>query len=310
MANEARLGEVFVNLIVNAAQAIPEGHADRNEIRLATRVTERGCVAIEVRDTGVGIPAEIRARIFEPFFTTKPVGVGTGLGLSICHRIITELGGDITVASVPGEGSTFRVTLPIAPADRAEPGVARGEREDLRRRGTVMIIDDDVLVRSFVRRALGSTHDVTVESSGEDGLARISRGERFDMILCDVMMPQMTGLELHDLISATAPDQAKRIVFITGGAFSGTMQRVLEATGNPRLEKPFHADRLRELVDGIIEERFERPAEAPVAALPAATSEPLPLPPPAPDLRGALTSSRRGSLTAMADGKRRDRSSH
>ena len=124
MANEARLGEVFVNLIVNAAQAIPEGHADRNEIRLCTTLDDRGRVAIEVRDTGVGIPAEIRARIFDPFFTTKPVGVGTGLGLAICHRIISELGGEITVASVPGEGTTFRVT----PADRGGRRRGAGRR--------------------------------------------------------------------------------------------------------------------------------------------------------------------------------------
>ena len=118
-----------------------------------------------------------------------------------------------------------------------------------------MVIDDDQLVRSFVRRALAGEHDVTVESCGEDALARIQRGERFDVILCDVMMPQMTGLELFDLISALSPEQAKRIVFITGGAFTGGIQRVLEATGNPRLDKPFHADRLRELVGGILDAR-------------------------------------------------------
>ena len=262
IANQARLGEVFVNLIVNAAQAIPEGHADRNEIRLCTTLDDRGRVAIEVRDTGVGIPAEIRARIFDPFFTTKPADVGTGLGLAICHRIVTELGGDITVASVPGEGTTFRVTLPIAPADGVAPDADHIEHESARRRGVVMVIDDDLLVRSFVRRALSTEHDVTVESCGEDALARIRRGEHFDMILCDVMMPQMTGLELFDLVSALSPDQAKRIVFITGGAFTGGIQRVLEATGNPRLDKPFHADRLRELVDGILDARRSASVEA------------------------------------------------
>jgi PAS domain S-box-containing protein len=301
IANEARLGEVFVNLIVNAAQAIPEGHADRNEIRLVTSLDGQGRVAIEVRDTGVGIPPEVRARIFDPFFTTKPVGVGTGLGLAICHRIVTELGGDITVASVPGEGTTFRVTLPIAPADRVAPGAAHVEREAARRRGAVMVIDDDLLVRSFVRRALSNEHDVSVESCGEDAFARIQSGERFDLILCDVMMPEMTGLELYDLISAASPEQAKRIVFITGGAFTGGIQRVLEATGNPRLDKPFHADRLRELVDGILEAR--RSVEAEVAAPPF--EAPHTAPAAAPSSPTTRVSTRRGSLSPAAQGKRR-----
>ena len=304
IANEARLGEVFVNLIVNAAQAIPEGHADRNEIRLVTRLDDRGRVAIEVRDTGVGIPAEIRARIFDPFFTTKPVGVGTGLGLAICHRLITELGGDIVVASIPGEGTTFRVTLPIAQADRVAPGAAPEQRENARRRGAVMIIDDDVLIRSFVRRALAGAHDVTVESSGADGLARIDRGERFDLILCDVMMPQMTGLELYDLVSTVSAEQAKRIVFITGGAFSGSMQRVLEATGNPCLEKPFHADRLRDLVDEIVNARTTISAAEPVASAPF---EPHAAPAVAPSSPATRVSTRRGPLSPAAYPKRRDR---
>jgi len=305
IANEARLGEVFVNLIVNAAQAMPDGHADRNEIRLVTRLDDRGRVAIEVRDTGVGIPPEIRGRIFDPFFTTKSVGVGTGLGLAICHRIVTELGGDITVASVPGEGTTFRVTLPVAPAERVAPDVTHVEREAARRRGVVMVVDDDPLVRSFVRRALSNEHDVTVESCGEEVLARIQRGEHFDLILCDVMMPQMTGLELFDLISAIAPEQAKRIVFITGGAFTDSIQSVLEATGNPRLDKPFHADRLRELVGGILDGRGATSVEAGVAATPHDTHT---APAAAPSSSPTRVSTRRGSLSPAAHGKRRDRS--
>ncbi len=294
LANEARLGQVFVNLIVNAAQSIPEGRADRNEIRLVTSVDEHGRVAVEVRDTGVGIPAELRARIFDPFFTTKPVGVGTGLGLAICHRIITELGGDITVASVPGQGTTFRVTLPVAQATVEAPDAEEIGRDSRRRRGTVMVIDDDALVSSFVRRALTAEHEVIVEDCGENGLTRIQRGERFDLILCDVMMPQMTGLELYDLVSAIAPEQAKRIVFITGGAFSGSMQRVLEATGNPRLDKPFHADLLRELVDDVLQ-GDAKPMDAPLPGVPVENHP------------GTRISTRRGSLSPVAHGKRRDR---
>jgi PAS domain S-box-containing protein len=112
-ANASRLGQVFLNLLVNAAQALPQGSQEANEIRLISRL-ERGQVVVAVSDTGVGISPENLRRLFDPFFTTKPVGVGTGLGLSICHGIIRELGGRITVESEPGRGSTFRVFLPVA----------------------------------------------------------------------------------------------------------------------------------------------------------------------------------------------------
>jgi PAS domain S-box-containing protein len=114
-ASESRLGQVLLNLIVNAAQSIPEGQAERNLIRIVTRMGAGGRVAIEVRDTGCGIPDEIRGRIFDPFFTTKPIGIGTGLGLSVCHSIVTLLGGEIEFESEPGRGSVFRVLLPPWP---------------------------------------------------------------------------------------------------------------------------------------------------------------------------------------------------
>ncbi|HMI91513.1 MAG TPA: PAS domain S-box protein, partial [Polyangiales bacterium] len=111
IGSEARLGQVFLNLIINAAQAIPEGHADENEIRVSARVRSPKSVVVSVRDTGCGIPAHVLGRIFDPFFTTKPPAVGTGLGLSICHRIVSDISGRIEVDSRPGHGSEFRVTL-------------------------------------------------------------------------------------------------------------------------------------------------------------------------------------------------------
>jgi PAS domain S-box-containing protein len=111
LGNESRLGQLFLNLIVNAAQAIPHGNLQGNEIRLSL-TSEQGEVQVAVRDTGEGIPQENLAKLFDPFFTTKPVGVGTGLGLSICHGIVTSMGGRITVESEPGRGTTFRVFLP------------------------------------------------------------------------------------------------------------------------------------------------------------------------------------------------------
>ncbi len=114
-ANASRLAQVFLNLLVNAAQALPEGDPDRHEVRLRARVAG-GQIVVEVEDTGAGIDPDIQGRIFDPFFTTKPVGIGTGLGLAISHRIVADLGGVIDVWSTPGEGATFRVSLPIAGA--------------------------------------------------------------------------------------------------------------------------------------------------------------------------------------------------
>jgi PAS domain S-box-containing protein len=126
-ASDSRLGQVFLNLLVNAIQALPEGgDRDDQEIRLATRL-EHGYVMVEVRDSGPGIPSEIMDRVFDPFFTTKPVGVGTGLGLSICHSIVTTLGGEIHVESGTGGGTTFRVLLPAdVPPDERSGSPARG----------------------------------------------------------------------------------------------------------------------------------------------------------------------------------------
>jgi two-component system NtrC family sensor kinase len=123
--NEARLGQVFLKLLQNAAHAIPAGHPETNEVVLSTSRCEDGRVCVEVRDTGVGIDPVARARVFDPYFTTKDVGQGTGLGLSICHSIVTGYGGTIEVASELGEGTTFRVLLPPGPRQVPAKGPPR-----------------------------------------------------------------------------------------------------------------------------------------------------------------------------------------
>src|SRR4029450_1278201 len=127
-ANESRLGQVFLNLIVNAAQALPDGYANENEIRVSTRLHAMGRVVAEVEDTGPGIPPEVVPRLFTPFFTTKPRGLGTGLGLAICKRIVTSFGGDISGQTEVARGPVFRVSLTPAerrPSTRPPPGVSR-----------------------------------------------------------------------------------------------------------------------------------------------------------------------------------------
>jgi CheY-like chemotaxis protein len=237
-----------LNLIINAAQAIPEGRADKNEISVATMLAPDGRVVIEVGDTGSGMSPEVKNQLFTPFFTTKPVGVGTGLGLSICHRIVTSFGGTITAESEVGEGSRFRVSL-IAAAERE----SRGRSSDVMPRtpvgrGTVLVVDDEPAIGRLVCRVLSKDHDVSSTTSAAEALSRIVGGERYDLILCDLMMPQVTGMEFYEALMLRVPEQAKRVTFMTGGAFTLAAREFLDSINNPHLEKPFDVVALRAIV--------------------------------------------------------------
>ena len=280
VANEHRLGQVFLNLLVNAAQAIPAGQADAHEVVVTARAAD-GEVVAEVRDSGAGMSPQVRARIFEPFFTTKPVGQGTGLGLSICHGIVAAVGGRIEVETAEGRGSTFRVVLPAAPpppnstsrgVERtmsgtpgpAPEGPAPGERPpastttmtstpnapappDPRPRAKVLVVDDEPMVGTAVRRLL-SGHDVTVVQRAADAQALLDQDAAYDLILCDLMMPEMTGMALHAWLEARSPALAARMTFVTGGAFTDEAREFLERHGDRRLEKPFDVAALRAAV--------------------------------------------------------------
>ncbi|HSN92492.1 MAG TPA: ATP-binding protein, partial [Anaeromyxobacteraceae bacterium] len=248
---EHRLGQVFLNLLVNAAQAIPEGAADRNRIRVATRV-EAGRVLVEVSDTGAGIPDEVLPRIFDPFFTTKPVGVGTGLGLAIVHTIVAELGGEVRVRTAPGQGTTFAVDLPAAAPAATSPEAGSPEPAQVRI-GRILVVDDEPLVARAVARVLSPPHEVVAVDGGPDALARIEGGDRgFDLVLCDLMMPGMSGMELHDRLRAVAPELSRRVVFITGGAANPDVRAFLERARRPVVEKPFDPPSLRRVVSSML----------------------------------------------------------
>jgi PAS domain S-box-containing protein len=243
--NEARLGQVFVNLLVNAAQALPEGHADTNEIRVSAGHDESR-VWVDVADSGPGIRPEHLRLIFNPFFTTKAAGIGTGLGLAICQRIVTELGGEITVESQAGIGTRFRVSLPIShQAIEVRPTPAPPDQV---RRGRVLVVDDDSLIVTAVRRALGSLHDVQTFTSAEEALRLLVAGLQCDVILCDLMMPVMTGVDFYEALAQQRPEMAERVVFMTGGAFSVRARQALDQLPNERFEKPFGVLELRGLV--------------------------------------------------------------
>ncbi len=172
VANEARLGQVFLNLVVNAAHAIPAGRAESNEIRLSTRF-EGERVLIEIADTGTGMSPEVLEHIFTPFFTTKPVGVGTGLGLPICQRIVEDLGGDLRVSSREGVGSTFPVSLPATERPSRPMQTPRAPTAGPARRGRVLVVDDEPMVAIAVRRTLSGEHDVVTLNLTQEALALV-----------------------------------------------------------------------------------------------------------------------------------------
>ncbi|NUP12157.1 MAG: response regulator [Polyangiaceae bacterium] len=246
--DDGRLGQVMVNLLVNAAQAVSEARSARgplpggDKVRIATRV-EEDFVVIEVEDTGIGIKRDVIDRVFVPFFTTKMPDVGTGLGLAISRTIIESAGGTIAVES-PGRygdppcGARFVIRLPAHVPEDDGPESGAPVDDTPRRRGSVLIVEDEVLLGKALADQLSEMHEVSLVTSAEDALGRIAR-QRFDAVLCDVKMPAMSGEELYRAVASRDPEQARRFIFMTGVGFSPELQSFLAEVGAPMLEKPF-----------------------------------------------------------------------
>jgi len=247
-ANAARLGQVFVNLLLNAAQSIPAGTNTDHEVTIATSVDSAGRVVIEVRDTGRGIPRALGARVFEAFVTTKPVGAGPGLGLSVCRNIVNSIGGEIGFDSEPGK-TVFRVSLPSTttpiPVAPEQPSIKPSTR-----RGTVLIVDDETIFANSLRRLLGREHDVSVCYGGGEALDRLRAGERFDAIVSDLMMPDVSGVDLYTQLTELAVEQAERMIFVTGGAAHAT--EFLARITNPCFDKPCDLGALRAAIRRLV----------------------------------------------------------
>jgi CheY-like chemotaxis protein len=206
----------------------------------------------------MGIPVQVRGRIFEPFFSTKPVGVGTGLGLSICHGVVVSLGGTLTFESEVGKGTVFRVELPTAVravtalspprlAGRVDGTVVSSPAA---RQSRVLVVDDEHIVCLSLQRLLSREGEVLTATSADEALVMIRNGQRFDVILCDLMLPEMDGPALHENIRKIDSTQADRMVFMTGGVFTARAREFLATVKNQRLNKPFDVDALLSVVRG------------------------------------------------------------
>ena len=248
LAHEARLGQVFLNLITNAIQALEPEKRAQNQVRIVVFTDAEGSAVIEIQDNGVGIDPEHLASIFDPFFTTREPGDGTGLGLSICHTLVAEMKGRIEVESAPGHGSVARVVLP--PADELDDENTMELKRPLvdgspRRR--ILVIDDEPLVLRMLKKALRQ-HDVVATTQGAEALEHC-REQDFDLILSDLMMAGIDGVDLYGRLMEFRPDLAARVVFMTGGAFTPRTRDFLSAIPNRCIEKPFEAQEVLGLLE-------------------------------------------------------------
>ncbi|MBI3564774.1 MAG: response regulator [Elusimicrobia bacterium] len=253
LADHHLIEQVVLNLVVNARDAMPKG----GRLTLRTRDVETDAaqagarpgpyVVLEVADTGVGMDAETLARVFEPFFTTKAVGKGTGLGLSTVYGIVQQSGGRVEVSSTPGAGSCFRVFLPRAAADAVVAAPPAPPRVGGEARGRILLVEDDETVRRIVGRLLRQEGHAVVEAkSGLEALAAVRESpERLDLMITDLVMPGIDGVELAGLVRGLRP--AMRILYMSGY----TEKKALDAA-DAFIQKPFAMKALAQKVQELL----------------------------------------------------------
>jgi signal transduction histidine kinase len=236
--SHTKLCQVLTNLLLNAAQAIPEGAPKTHRVEVTVR-DDAPDVVVRVRDTGVGMPEEVRAHIFEPFFTSKARGRGMGLGLTISQEIIRQHGGSLACESALGRGTTFEIRLPRAaqpPAKREERTLTPSPAPSGRRR--ILIVDDEPAITATFARVLARHCDVVTAASGHEAITVLSADERWDAIVCDLMMPEVDGVAVHAWLTQHRPALAQRFVCSSGGAFTGRCSAFLERFDGPVVHKP------------------------------------------------------------------------
>jgi PAS domain S-box-containing protein len=237
LADASQLHQVFTNLFVNAQQALLEVPEPR-WLHIVTRWKRQARVlSVAITDNGPGVPEPIRWRIFDPFFTTKPMGVGTGVGLSLSHGIITAHGGTITLENPLEGGARFVITLPSAPA-AASSTTSLPEVGTPGASHTILIVDDEPEVAAMLSDILRHAgHRTAIVHSGNAALAQLAITD-YDLILSDLHMPDLNGLDLYRQVQTSHPHLLERLVFITGDVLGSTVRSFLAETGVPSLEKP------------------------------------------------------------------------
>ncbi|WP_437305845.1 ATP-binding protein [Sorangium sp. So ce388] len=247
-----KLSQVFVNLFINAAQAMPNRPRDENMVRVTTRF-DAGVHHVEVEDNARGMTPEVVERIFDPFFTTKEESARPGIGLWVSRNIVEEQHGTMTVSSQPGIGTVFTIRLTgLDPADlpalRPPPEPPRSSS-----RGTILFVDDEPMLLNAFARAFEERHEVLVAKSGHEALDLLrDRGGQIDAILCDLLMPQMSGMALYDEIGERFPQLQPKMAFMSGGAFTASAREFVERVDNPKIAKPISLDDLERVIADLL----------------------------------------------------------
>jgi signal transduction histidine kinase/CheY-like chemotaxis protein len=268
MGDAGQLQQVLMNLLGNARQAIePLGHG--GTIRVRTLRTEDNRVCLEVSDTGPGVPEGIMARIFDPFFTTKPAGVGTGLGLSIVLSLVREHGGQVHASSPRGRGAIFTVELPAAdqretterngqkvarlPAASAQGAAGPSPARKPAAAQRILVVEDEPTVSQLIADVLRDEgFEVEILLDGRDAVERVSR-DRFDLIICDMKMPNLDGQSFYASLSPARKALQKRFLFVTGDVLGARTQDFLTRNQLPHVAKPFRVEELLEKVHQVLQ---------------------------------------------------------
>lgn len=247
-ADPHQLHQVLVNLVTNAHEALRDVSSPRR-LTLLTRVSaDRSRVLLEVADTGPGMPPEVQARIFEPFFTTKPIGVGTGLGLSFCRGIVESHGGTIRVASERSQGTRFQIELPVQAGLMEQSRVPTRAVQPPSAEQSLLIADDEPGITSALAYLLRREgYRVDTVANGRSALAKL-QAQAYELILCDLRMPELDGPSLYRAIATSQPELARRFLFLTGDTLSPETRAFLDGIELPRLAKPFTARDVRHAV--------------------------------------------------------------
>jgi PAS domain S-box-containing protein len=248
LANEARLGQAVVNLLLNAAWSAGTPGTTA-EIVVVTRTDGAGRAVVEVVDNGPPLSDDVLPHVFDPFYSARPSGEGIGLGLAVTQSIIRGFGGIVEVESGAGKGTAFRVVLPQVPEDELPlPAPSPPTTEP---RAHIIVIDDEPAILTAIERMLAPFHEVVGFRHGLQALDAI-RARPPDVILCDVMMPEMSAAEVWDRLADTQPEILARVVLLTGGAFTREAQAFVDRSQAPVVDKPFSARTLRDVVRQLL----------------------------------------------------------
>ena len=251
-ADEYQLEQVFLHLLNNAHQAM---QPDGGTVTIGTELVA-GHVRVTMSDNGPGVPPELAHRIFEPFFTTREVGRGSGMGLAIVYGTVTDHGGRVWVEQPPAGGARFVVELPVAGVRDAAvvEGPTTGQTAAADGRGErVLVVDDEASIRALTREILNASgYDTMTAGSGEEALRLLER-QPLDLIVADVRMPGMDGVELYARIGERWPAMQRRMLFITGDMAGERTVQLLQESHVPYLEKPFQMGELLHAVRAVLD---------------------------------------------------------